>query len=132
MAIVRKTDKRTGIVYVYDARSTWIPELKQPRSTTRLIGKIDPSTGEVVPTGKRGRPRKNPEKDLKAVSEADATPAKKARIDQELAEMKKRNLELELALQKERTENAHMKETIERIFGALEALKQVSTSAMTT
>lgn len=117
---------------MYDAHSTWIPELKQPRSTTRLLGKIDPSTGEMVPTGKRGRPRKNPEKSPKAISTTDAVHAKEIKIDQELAEIKKRNLELELALQKERTENAHMKETLDRIFGALEDLKQASTSAMTT
>lgn len=132
MALVQKKDKRTGTVYVYEVQSKWIPELKQPRATTRLIGKLDPNTGETVPTGKRGRPRKNPEKAPEAVSPANAAHAKAAKIDQELAEIKKRNLELELALQKERTENAHMKETIDRIFGALEDLKQASTSAMTT
>ena len=107
-------------MYVYDAHSTWIPELKQPRSTTRLLGKIDPSTGEMVPTGKRGRPRKNPEKTPKAVSTTGATPAKEKKID------------LELALQKERTENARMKKTIDAIFGALEDMKQAITSTMTT
>ena len=132
MAIVRKTDKRTGTVYVYEAQSTWIPELKQPRSTTRLIGKINPQTGEIVPTGKRGRPRKDPEKSPAAASTAGAVPAKEVKIDQELAEMKKRNLELELALQKERAENVRMRDTINRISGALKALNQSNASVITT
>ena len=59
MAIIRQTDKKTGTVYVFEQHSVWVPELKQPRSKRRLIGKIDPVTGLVVPTGKVGRPRKN-------------------------------------------------------------------------
>ena len=59
MAIIRQTDKKTGTIYVLEQHSVWVPELKQPRSKRRLIGKADPSTGLVVPTGKVGRPPKN-------------------------------------------------------------------------
>ena len=41
--------------YVYESHSYWDKELKQPRSNRKLIGKVDPETGETVPTGKRGR-----------------------------------------------------------------------------
>lgn len=57
MAIVKKKNAKTGITYVYESHSVWIPELKQPRATTKIIGKLDPQTGEVIPTGPRGRPR---------------------------------------------------------------------------
>lgn len=57
--IVRGTDKRTGIVYVYESTSYWDPTTKMPRCHRRLIGKVDPETGQVVPTGKRGRPKKD-------------------------------------------------------------------------
>ena len=57
--IVRGLDKRTGTVYVYESTSYWDPATKMPRCHRRLIGKVDPQTGEVVPTGKRGRPKKN-------------------------------------------------------------------------
>ena len=57
--IVRCLDKRRGIVYVYESSSYWDPDAKMPRCHRRLIGKVDPQTGEVVPTGKRGRPKKD-------------------------------------------------------------------------
>lgn len=58
MAITKSTDKRTGITYVYSSESYWDKDLKAPRNRKKLIGKIDEATGEIVPTGKRGRPKK--------------------------------------------------------------------------
>jgi transposase len=46
---IRQTDKRTGIVYVYDAEKYWDRERQQTRYKGRkLIGHIDKETGEVV------------------------------------------------------------------------------------
>jgi len=59
MGITKSTDKRTGITYVYSSESYWDKELKAPRNRKKLIGKIDKATGEIVPTGKRGRKPKN-------------------------------------------------------------------------
>lgn len=53
MAIVRVHNKARNITYVYESVSYWDKELKQPRSHRKLIGRIDPATGDVVPTGKR-------------------------------------------------------------------------------
>lgn len=58
MAIIKQYHKDTDTTYVYESISYWDPEKKQSRSKRRVIGKLDPVTGEVVPTGKRGRPRK--------------------------------------------------------------------------
>ena len=55
MAIVKVYNKTRNITYVYESVSYWDKELKQPRSHRKLIGRIDPATGEVVPTGKRGK-----------------------------------------------------------------------------
>lgn len=41
---------------------------KQPRSRRKLIGKLDPETGEIVPTGKPGR---KPESQKNSSSAAD-------------------------------------------------------------
>lgn len=49
-------NKVTGITYVYESVSYWDKEKKQPRNKKKLIGKIDPVTGEVVPTHKKGEP----------------------------------------------------------------------------
>ena len=56
--IIKSLDKRTGITYVYESTSYWDKEKKQPRSKRVLIGKVDPKTGETVPTDGRGNRRK--------------------------------------------------------------------------
>lgn len=55
MSIVKHKDKRSGVTYVYESESYWDKEKKQPRSKRTLLGKLDEETGEIVPTGKRGR-----------------------------------------------------------------------------
>ncbi len=57
MAIIKQCDKRSGITYVYESVSYWDREKKQPRSKRTLIGRLDPDTGEVVPTDGRGKRR---------------------------------------------------------------------------
>lgn len=59
MARIEHFDKRVGIKYVYESESYYDKEKHQSRSKRKLIGKIDPETGEMVPTGKKGRPAKN-------------------------------------------------------------------------
>ncbi len=61
MAQIKYFDKRVGITYVYESESYYDQEKHQSRSKRKLIGKIDPETGEMVPTGKKGRPSKNPD-----------------------------------------------------------------------
>lgn len=59
MAIIKQYDKRRDVTYVYESKSTWIPALKQSRAKRRLIGRLDPKTGEIVPTAQRGQHRKD-------------------------------------------------------------------------
>ena len=55
--IIKHTDKRSGITYAYESVSYWDKEKKMSRSKRKLIGRVDPVTGEIVPTD--GRNRKN-------------------------------------------------------------------------
>ena len=57
MAIVRQTDKRSGITYAYESISFWHKEKRQSRSKRTLIGRVDPITGEILPTNGRMRKR---------------------------------------------------------------------------
>ena len=50
MSQVKVTNKKSGITYVYESESYWDKEKKQPRNKRKLIGKIDPETGEIIPT----------------------------------------------------------------------------------
>lgn len=57
MGIVYQKDKRTGITYAYESKAVWDKEKKQSRAKRRLIGRVDPETGEITPTDGRGRKR---------------------------------------------------------------------------
>lgn len=59
MSLVKLTNKKTGITYVYESTSYYDKEKKQSRPKRKLIGKIDPETGEIVPTTPRTAPKKN-------------------------------------------------------------------------
>ena len=63
MAIVKQLDKRSGITYIYESVSYWDREKKQPRSKRTLIGRLNPTTGEIVPTDGRGKHRAQKEDD---------------------------------------------------------------------
>lgn len=91
MAIIKQHDKRSGITYVYESKSFWDPERKTSRSKRKLIGKIDPETGEMVPTD--GRMRKaSKRKEEKAKT-----------FEERLAELEKRVSDLEVQLEKRMT-----------------------------
>ena len=55
MAIIKQFDKRSGITYVYDSKSYYDKEKKCSRAKRTLIGKIDPDTGEIIPTDGRNK-----------------------------------------------------------------------------
>ncbi|MCK9526573.1 MAG: IS1634 family transposase [Limnochordia bacterium] len=50
MGIVYYTNKKTGITYAYENEPYWDKEKQQSRAKRKLIGKVDPDTGEIVPT----------------------------------------------------------------------------------
>lgn len=61
MSISKSYNKQNGVTYVYEVyENYWNKEKKRPESKRRLIGKIDPETGETVPTSRtRKRADKN-------------------------------------------------------------------------
>lgn len=62
MAIIYQRNRSNNTTYVFESESFWDSEKKQSRSKRRCIGKLDEETGEIVPTGKRGREKKeNPQ-----------------------------------------------------------------------
>lgn len=56
MSIVRYTNKKTGVVTLYESTSHYDPETKQSRPIRKYLGIEDPETGKLIPSsGKRGR-----------------------------------------------------------------------------
>jgi predicted RNase H-like nuclease (RuvC/YqgF family) len=58
MSIVKSYSKSNDTYYAYEQNMKWNPVTKRPEGTRKLIGKFDPVTGEIIPTGKRGRKKK--------------------------------------------------------------------------
>jgi len=50
MGIIYLTNKKTGITYAYDNQAFWDKKKQQSRAKRKLIGKVDPVTGEIIPT----------------------------------------------------------------------------------
>ena len=88
MGIVYQKDKRSGITYAYESEARWDKEKKQSRAKRRLIGRVDPETGEVVPTdGRMRRARERAaEPDYKALYEESL--ARIAALEAELAALR--------------------------------------------
>lgn len=110
MAIIKQYHKDTDTTYVYESISYWDEEKKQSRSKRRVIGKIDPETGEIVPTGKRGRRPK----------EASAIPATvPAELPKLYEESQSRIKELTLTVDKKDQEIASLQKEIRRLKDAI-------------
>ena len=102
MAIIKQFDKRSGITYIYDSKSYYDKEKKCSRAKRTLIGKLDPETGEIIPTDGRNKGAK---------SKPDS-PAPEIDSDKRIQELEDENRQLKLqikALKKEleRTSSSH-------------------------
>ena len=58
MSITRSYNKYTDTYYAYDTSYVWDEKAQKKVQQKKCIGKYDPDTGEIIPTGKRGRPSK--------------------------------------------------------------------------
>ena len=110
MAIIKQYHKDTDTTYVYESTSYWDEEKKQSRSKRRVIGKIDPETGEMIPTGKRGRrPKEVP----------DVPAGIPAQLPQLYEESQNRIKELTLTIDRKNLEIAGLEKEIRRLKDAL-------------
>ena len=50
MGIIYWTNKQTGIKYAYSNEAYWDKDKKQSRAKRKLLGRVDPETGAIVPT----------------------------------------------------------------------------------
>lgn len=61
MAIIYQHDRRSNLTYAYESHSYWDKEKKMSRAKRTLIGRVDPDTGEIIPTDgrcKKGKVKK--------------------------------------------------------------------------
>jgi len=87
MSLVRYTNKKTGVVTVYESTSHYDPVTKQSRPIRKYLGVEDPETGKIIPSsGKPGR---------KKSTESAGRPA-----------VKKEGIDYKLLYEKEKKESA--------------------------
>lgn len=93
MGIIYQKDKRTGITYAYESKAVWDKEKKQSRAQRRLIGKVDPDSGEIIPTDGRGRKR-SPGYDP-STDDQEPMPATVKELREEIRRLRAENAKLE-------------------------------------
>ena len=89
MSIVKYTNKKTGVVTLYESTSHYDPETKQSRPVRKYLGREDPITGELIPSsGKRGRKKDTVSGVSEASKSSDDTEVSilKARFEKELSD----------------------------------------------
>ena len=88
MSIVKYTNKKTGVVTLYESTSHYDPETKQSRPVRKYLGREDPVTGELIPSSqKRGRKKDIPD-DIGAasgISKDDTVSVLRSRYEKELS-----------------------------------------------
>ena len=118
MSLVRYTNKKTGVVTVYESTSHYDPETKQSRPIRKYLGIEDPKTGKIIPSsGKPGR-KKSTESASKPTQKVDGTDYKLL-YEQE----KKENAEKDAQIKALETRNKllvanleHLRETITKVL----------------
>lgn len=124
MTFIRQYHKDTDTTYVYSSESYWDPEKKQSRSKRTVVGKIDPETGEIVPTGKRGRKKKaDPGStgvgadtvSMQLPDPCEKTKRTAAAREQEILGLKSENKNLREEISALRAQNRKLKNAIEKI-----------------
>ena len=99
MAIIKQFDKRSGITYVYESKSYYDKEKKCSRANRTLIGKLDPKTGEIIPTDGRNKGAKSGIKSVAPI----------VNKDRRIQELEEENRQLKLQVSAMRKELERMK-----------------------
>ena len=115
MAIVKYTNPKTGVQYAYESTASWDPETHRNHPKRIYLGRVDPTTGEIIPTeGKRGRkPVQKEDLPIPESASIIASPQDHfADLDSAHAKLQELQLQNEALLQ----ENQRMRKALEAIF----------------
>lgn len=121
--------KIKGTTYCYRSESYWDKESKSSKSKRVLIGKIDPATGEMVPTQPRGRrkreegiPASSGEKSFKKKEAIIAAASENDVYRRQCEELKRRLLTVEKELAEVKEERNDALARLKRLTEAIRML----------
>lgn len=128
---VRCRNSHNGVVYVYTYETYFDPVQQKYRQHRHCIGKVDPESGEVVPTAQRGSYRdksRNPQGEPGEPGET-REERKKRKVDEriealslQVKELKEKVQILETELAASQREVKKMKESKERLVDAVKTV----------
>ncbi len=120
MRIEKIINKKYGVTYIYEVEDVYDPEKKRTVAKRKCIGKLDPKTNELVPMGKRGRPRKqtdDPQQTDTAPAPAEAPVAERTGDTGTDPEAELAALQAEMA--RLQAETDRLQKVLDQIFGAV-------------
>ena len=115
MSIVKAYNRDRDVTYVYESESYWDKEKKQPRARRKLIGKIDPETGEIVPTGQRGRPRRGADANAKQAATVPQAATNSDDLQSRLEEAEREICRLHIELEESESERRRLERILARV-----------------
>ena len=86
-SIVYQIDKKTVTKYAFESVSYCDNDKKQPRSKRKYLGKVDPETGEIIPS--RGRTSHSEENTASGKDELQALHNEISARDKTIAELRR-------------------------------------------
>lgn len=122
MSIVKYTNKKTGVVTLYESTSHYDPETKQSRPVRKYLGREDPVTGELIPSsGTRGRKKGSPQNTCKTFNAMDdnVVSALKSKYEKELAARDKTIREQEAVIRDLKAQKASVIRTLSSVLQEL-------------
>lgn len=112
MSIVRYTNKKTGVVTLYESTSHYDPVTQQSRPIRKYLGVEDPETGKLIPsTGKRGRKKKSGDTETTKETRKQSQPDHAVKI----AELEKACSEKDARIRKLELENRKLQVSIRKL-----------------
>lgn len=119
MSIVRYTNKKTGVVTLYESTSHYDPETKQSRPIRKYLGKLDPETGELIPSKKR-----------KKVAEQQSSGSSDPELQKVLQEKTRECLEKERRIAELENEIKKLRSSMSRITIASRSILEISSGSL--
>lgn len=129
MSIVYLRNKERNVTYVYEAQSYYVPELKQSRSKRKLIGKLDPVTGEVVPTGKRRNSKEVTDQEETSPDTPEDQEDPKTRTSRKIEKMQSEIDSLRAEVKQKDRENWELKRALEKCRKKLSDIARTANDA---
>ncbi len=115
MSIVKSYSKANNVTYAYEQDMKWNPVTKRPEGTRKLIGKFDPETGQIVPTGKRGRKKKETASSTPAPNDSKLA-EQNQKLQSEISVLREQILQLNEENSRLKKLNSSYERTLDRII----------------